>query len=278
MQLPLLLEPAELADMLQTPAQYPEFVIIEQCPLARFESGHIAGSQHVDFKALQWGQKPTPGALPDLAATCELLGQLGIDPNTHVICSDDEGGGWAGRLIWLLDSLGHSRYSYLNGGLQAWGDDGLPLTSEIALKSDKAPYPATKYLNAPSMDKDAVLAALRQQNLSIWDARSRAEYTGEKAISTRGGHIPGAVHYEWTTAMDKTRGLRLRPLDTIKAELADLGLTADQPIVTHCQSHHRSGLTYLLGKLLELPVRAFPGSWAEWGNDPATPVTTGEQP
>jgi len=32
-------------------------------------------------------------------------------------------------------------------------------------------------------------------------------------------------------------------------------------------------LTYLVGKALEFPhVRAYPGSWAEWGNHPSTPV------
>lgn len=275
---PLLLDPAELHNWQQTHADAHDVVIIEQANIDRFQQGHIAGSQHVDFKQFQWGQKPTPGALPDLQATCELLGRLGIGPDTHVICSDDEGGGWAGRLIWLLDCLGHPHYSYLNGGLRAWNDEQLPVTTETASVPAKANYPASSYLSGPSLTKDEILKAIHDQSLAIWDARSFAEYTGEKAISNRGGHIPGAVHYEWTQAMDNQRGLRLRSLATIKSELTQLGLDGSKNIVTHCQSHHRSGLTYLIGKLLELPVRAYPGSWSEWGNDSTTPVHSGDQP
>ena len=54
--------------------------------------------------------------------------------------------------------------------------------------------------------------------------------------------------------------------------LASLGLTADKRIITHCQSHHRSGFTYLVGKAVGLNIRAYHGSWAEWGNHPTTPV------
>src|SRR5690606_41197364 len=41
---------------------------------------------------------------------------------------DDEGGGWAGRFIWLLDVIGHSRSHFLNGGLQAWMSEGRELS------------------------------------------------------------------------------------------------------------------------------------------------------
>ena len=63
------------------------------------------------------------------------------------------------------------------------------------------------------------------------------------------------------------------------SKLASLGITPDKEVVTHCQSHHRSGLTYLLGRILGFPnIRAYPGSWSEWGNSPETPVITGANP
>ena len=55
--------------------------------------------------------------------------------------------------------------------------------------------------------------------------------------------------------------------------LAALGITPDKPTITHCQSHHRSGFTYLLGRILGFDsIRAYDGSWAEWGNLKDTPV------
>jgi len=55
--------------------------------------------------------------------------------------------------------------------------------------------------------------------------------------------------------------------------LAELGIAGDKTIVTHCQTHHRSGFTYLVGKLLGFPrLKAYPGSWSEWGNTLDTPI------
>ena len=73
--------------------------------------------------------------------------------------------------------------------------------------------------------------------------------------------------------MDKERCLRIPKLCDIQATLNALGLTQDKEIVTHCQTHHRSGYTYLLAKILGYTtVKAYPGSWSEWGNDLNTPI------
>ncbi|TMO73445.1 thiosulfate sulfurtransferase, partial [Pseudoalteromonas sp. S3776] len=103
-----------------------------------------------------------------------------------------------------------------------------------------------------------------------WDARSAGEYRGEKVFSQRAGHIPGAVNLEWTLAMDHERNLRIR--SDIADILEQLGITRDKNVITHCQSHHRSGFTYLVGKSLGFSIRAYDGSWSEWGNLPDTPI------
>ena len=72
--------------------------------------------------------------------------------------------------------------------------------------------------------------------------------------------------------MDAANGLRLKPLEQLRERLQDLGITADKNIITHCHTHHRSGLSYLVGKALGLNIKAYDGSWAEWGNQPDTPV------
>ena len=50
----------------------------------------------------------------------------------RIIAFDDEGGGWAGRLCWTLDVIGHYDWAYLDGGLHAWHAAGLPLAQGLA--------------------------------------------------------------------------------------------------------------------------------------------------
>lgn len=270
---PLLLEPEQLAAALPLAANV---LVIEQASLSNFQAGHIPSSLWLDFKQLQAATPPF-GLLPEQEHLEQLFSQLGLQPDTHIICSDDEGGGWAGRLIWVLDSIGHHHYSLLNGGLTAWRQAGLPL-SQTEQTRQASHYLIKQFNTEVSASQEYILSRLGQADFAIWDARSLAEYTGEKALAARAGHIPGAVHYEWTSAMDKNHGLRLRDLSTIKQELLQLGITSQQEIISHCQTHHRSGLTYVLGKLLNLNVKGYAGSWSEWGNSTDTPIHTGLQP
>lgn len=131
---------------------------------------------------------------------------------------DDEGGGWAGRFIWLLDVIGHQHYHYLNGGIQAWPADKLstdapaPGTSPVRLQLSSAPTATREYLQS----------RLGANDLVIWDARG-LKFNGEKVLAAKGGHIPGAINFEWTAGMDLNDHLRIRK--DIADVLRQLGIT-----------------------------------------------------
>ena len=148
----------------------------------------------------------------------------------------------AGRFIWTLDIIGHEHYSYLNGGIHAWYKESHPVESDPA---SVEPVPVNLTLDMRfNASLDEVLASLDDEHSKVWDARSHEEYIGTKKSSARGGHIPGAVNLDWLHTMDRTRNLRLLPLEKLKQMLSDLGIEAGDSIITHCQTHHRSGLTY----------------------------------
>lgn len=269
MSLPLLLEPEQLLPRLGDAP----LLVIDTSSEAHYRAGHIPGAVHLPAARLQCGVKPASGKLPDKPALESLFSELGLQPDSHVIAVDDEGGGWAGRLIWTLDCIGHRHYSLLNGGMVAWSREGYPLQQHVT-----TPAPTRVLIDhidqRPIASLEQVRAAIEdRENQAVWDARSAEEYQGTKVLARHGGHIPGAANLNWTDLMDLSRNLRLLPQEQIAARLAALGLTPDKTIITHCQSHHRSGLTYFVAKLLGYPeVKAYDGSWGEWGNRDDTPI------
>jgi len=262
----LILEPADLEPMLGQD----KLLIVDLCQPGVWRQLHIPGAVHVDPAALTCGLPPAPGKLPTVQQLETLLGRIGYSPECHVVAYDDEGGGWAGRFLWTLDVIGHSRYSYLNGGLHAWYREGHPVSAEVL-----PPTETTVNINidsGPIAELDTVLGSLKDPQIKIWDARSAEEYAGLRSGSARAGHIPGAINLDWLELMDRNRNLRLLPLPALRAKLAAIGIAPEHRIITHCQSHHRSGLSYLVAKALGHSVQAYHGSWGEWGNRQDVPI------
>ena len=269
--LPLLIGSDQLEEKLGSQ----DLLIIDvSCSRESYDQGHVPGAVFLDYRRLFCGEAPVANKLPSEAQLSALFSELGLSRDTHVVAYDDEGGGWAGRLLWTLEVIGHSRYSYLNGGILAWRADGKTQQQE-ACQPVACDYSA-EYINLHERIEMAELQSkIGSENFAVWDSRSRGEYDGSASKAERAGHIPTAVHYEWTQAMDKENDLRIRDLAEVITELETKGLTMDREIATYCQSHHRSGFTWLLGKILGFKqVRAYDGSWNEWGNRSDTPIET----
>lgn len=269
--LPPLVEPAELA-----PLPRSGVLVVHIAAATAYQLAHLPGAVLVEPRSLVAGAPPVPGDLPEPARLQALFGAIGYRGDEHIVAYDDEGGGWAGRFLWTLDVIGHPSWSYLNGGILAWQAEGLPLQQGAATM----PAPTTPSLTlqrGPVAELADVLDAIGDPDQLIWDVRSAEEYRGEKSGSHRAGHIPTARNLDWELLKDPARQWRLtaNPKALLDAHGIDLG----KRVITHCQTHHRSGLAYLLARLLGArEVRAYAGSWAEWGARNDTPVVTGDAP
>ncbi|ABA56724.1 Thiosulfate sulfurtransferase [Nitrosococcus oceani ATCC 19707] len=263
----LLLQPDELVRRLDEK----NLLLIDLGSEESYLARHVPGAVHLDYTHIVAARPPVMGLLPDEHRLSRVLSQLGFTPESHVVAYDAEGNGRASRLLWTLEELGHKHFSLLDGGLKAWLVEECPVKE--GRESRQPSHFHGRYQGHQAADKEYILAHLLDPKVVILDARSPAEYHGEYVRAQRGGHIPGAVNFEWTQAIDQERNLRFKPMDELRSSLEALGITPDKEVICYCQTHHRSAHTCMVLKYLGYPkIKGYPGSWSEWGNAPDTPI------
>jgi thiosulfate/3-mercaptopyruvate sulfurtransferase len=267
--LPLVIDASQLAPNLDDPS----LLILDLSKPETYRQGHIPHALNVDPALLLCGTAPVPNKLPSREQLNALFSSLGLTPERHVVVYDDQMGALAGRMVWTLHCVGHSRVSFLNGQLQAWTQAGQVLENGENLAS--ASLFEAIIDRSIVADVKHILAHLGDADLRIWDARTEAEYRGEKIVNAqKGGHIPGARWFEWTDSLiSPPSDTRLRPDAELLATLRARGIRPEHQVITHCQTHRRSGLTYVVARHLGFEqVRCYDGSWFEWGNRDDTPT------
>ena len=246
----------------------PDLMLVQVTSVEVFQQARIPGAVLVTPQELVCGVPPASGRLPEPDQVLALFQRIGYTPDADIVVYDDEGGGWAGRFAWTLDIIGHTSWRYLNGGLHSWHAAGLPLEQGGASPPEANAGLSLELDTSPIAEVEDVLSAIEDEGQIIWDVRSDDEYMGRRSGSARAGHIPGAVNSDWLTLKDAAQRISA----DLQATLANLGLKPGVKIITHCQTHHRSGLSYMLGRLNGLDIRAYHGSWSEWGNRDDTPI------
>lgn len=273
------------AATLQASYNEPDWVVLD-CrfnladPLAgerAYREGHIPGSFFLDLdQDLSSAITPQSGRhpLPDAQQLGDKLAAMGISKATQVIVYDDCSGMMAGRSWWLLRWLGHPQVALLDGGLQAWQQQG-------GMLENSSPETLAKAF-VPVVDQTATVTTETLQNsrlgsaIYLVDARAAERFTGEvEPIDPVAGHVPGAIN---RPLMDNLQaGLFKKPEDLRAEWLQLLGDAPAADVVHMCGS----GVT-ACHNLLAMEVaglsgsRIYPGSWSEWIRDPANPVATGK--
>ncbi len=126
--LPLVIESSDLLGRLD--AEHLILVDLDQCrPLRRRAYPRRAIS--FDPKRTQLGQPPAPGLLPNTSRPGKTLRRIGHTPDATYVVYDDEGGGWAGRFIWLLDVIGHQQIPLPRRRPAGLAGRDIPVSTEV---------------------------------------------------------------------------------------------------------------------------------------------------
>ena len=236
-----------------------------------YDRGHVPGAVLVDLDTDLAAPPTTTGGrhpLPSPVAFTATLARLGVDDETRVVAYDEQGGGIAARLVWMLRATGRDA-ALLDGGLAAWGG---PLSPESVRPTPTQPQ-VVAWPDELLADADLAAAAAL-----LLDARDAERYRGASAgPDARAGHVPGAVNRPWADTVGDDG--RLLPDEVLRDRYAPLVQAAGAAPVASCGSGVTACHALLVVEHLGLGRgRLFPGSWSAWAADPTRPVATGEQP
>lgn len=232
-----------------------------------YEAGHVPGAGFADLMGgLSDAEKPIAYAVPAPEQFCAAMGALGVGDDSRVVLYDGANSVWAARVWWMLRWVGFDAAALLDGGLAAWTDGGLPLST------DPAERPAKKLTAVvrPELiaDRDEVLAAIDDDGVHLIDSMPTPVYQGLMSMYARDGHIESAVNIPVMDLLDGSG--RFKPLE----ELAALH-PADRSdrYITYCGGGiAASGSAFAMIRLGFEDVAVYTASLQEWAADPANPM------
>ncbi len=247
---------------------------------AAYAAGHIPDAQfaHLDHDLSDKSTGPNGEfrgrhPLPERNAFVETLRRWGVNHGSQVVAYDAHGGMFAARLWWMLRWVGHEAVAVLDGGLQAWQAQEMPLSTEPVTRPRGNAEP--HYPRAAAVSADDVLANLSNPTHIVIDARAPDRFRGEnETLDPVGGHIPGAKNRFFKDNL--LADGRFKPAEQLRSEFGAL-VTMPEASIMQCGSGVTACHNLLAMEVAGLSGAAlYPGSWSEWCADRSRPVATGD--
>ncbi len=227
-----------------------------------YQQGHIKGAHyfHLD-KHLSGGKAKHGGRhpLPQVQDFVSSLEKIGISNDTLVVAYDNHHFAFASRLWWLLRYYGHSRVKVLDGGFNAWCEQGFEVSDLIPEVYSTGTF-MPQINDAMTVDIEQVKALAGQSVTALIDSRERERFLGEQEpIDPVAGHIEGANNYPWSGVTD-SKGFYAANQQQRWGEMID-----SKDFVVYCGSGVTACVNLLsLAEIGRNDAKLYPGSWSDW--------------
>lgn len=228
-----------------------------------YRLAHIPGAR---FLWYDWLSVSTPDASTEMPSPMQadsVLDGLGItDRSTIILCFAGSNVSTTTRIFLALSYFGlEDQTSILDGGLEMWRSEKLPVTSET-------PRVQRTHLSLhvnPSVitDAEGVKAVLDNPDVAIVDARDKRFFDGVGGSISRTGHIKGAKSIPFSAVLDSTNHLKSQ--SALERIFADAGIRKGMKVVTYCHVGQQATLVYAVAKELGYDAAVYDGSFQDWG-------------
>lgn len=235
-----------------------------------WERGHIPGATYFDIDDIAESDSPFPHMMPDSVKFSSRIRKLGVGDGNRIVVYDQNRFFASARAWWMLRVMGHTDVRVLDGGLNAWVEEGGALEDMPPLVSERHFTPRVR--SDLVMDTTALTKLLGSAHTTIIDSRPDGRFFGRDPEPRKGllsGHIPGSVSMPGKVLVTEDGHMKSA------AKLAALFKDPHAPTVTTCGSGVTAAITALaLARLGNWDVAVYDGSWTEWASDPSRPIAT----
>ncbi|MEZ5499677.1 MAG: sulfurtransferase [Steroidobacteraceae bacterium] len=241
---------------------------------ADYTAGHIPGAVFVDLL----DDFAAPHAtlkfmLPTAGQFAHGIAALGITSDHEVIFYNTGPTWWSTRAWFMFREFGFESVRVLDGGLDLWLRQGLPVTNAESRFVPTAAVPVTR--RGFFVEKADVIAALADTGTILLNALSAEQHAGRGGTYARRGHITGSRNLPATTLYDDAGCFQAH--DALAARFADAGIHSQLRCINYCGGGISATTLAFAQCLLGWDkVQIYDGSLSEWAGDPDLPMATAD--
>jgi thiosulfate/3-mercaptopyruvate sulfurtransferase len=242
---------------------------------ADYEAGHIPGAGFLDLP----GELSDPDSrlrfmAPPAEQFARVMGAHGVGDQSRVVLYSRGSMMWATRLWWMLRAFGFDRAAVLDGGFEAWRDEGRAIETGGA-----AQVPPGTFTPRPRpglfVDRQAMVAAMQDAGTVTLNALTAELHRGESARYGRPGRIPGSVNVAHVDLVDADSH-RFVASAHARARFEAVGARPEKRILAYCGGGIAATLdAFILHQLGYGDLAVYDGSMSEWAKDQTLPMETG---
>lgn len=239
---------------------------------ADFDAGHVPGARFVAWSSLTTTRDSLSVELPAESRLDSLFEAAGISASSRIVVTGTPVTAMA-RLLVTLDHVGlGDRASILDGGIDAWRDEGRPVSRDSASISPGSLASVPR--SARVVDAQWARRQTESGAVAVVDARTPEFFQGLASNNNpRPGRLPAAgnVPFTWLT---RELG-RLREPRELERLFARAGVRRGQPVVTYCHIGIQACVAYVAARRLGYDVHMYDGSFEDWSRRSGMPVEQG---
>jgi len=233
---------------------------------AGYDKAHIPGARQISEEDVAQPHDMARGdlmlELPEPATLRAKLESLGVSDDSEIVvyAGADTPLQSATRIVFTLDYLGlGGRTSLLNGGLAAWQQAGLGISSGPTIVT--AGHLRERPVSPVVVDASFVQSLSGRAHHVLVDARAPVFYNGTEPTFGKRGHIPKAVNIPFSSISDVSGRISLPDL---KRTFDAAGIRPGDTIVAYCHVGQQATAVVLAARLLDIPVMLYDGAFQDW--------------